>query len=329
MSAKGRIRIYASGGCGVNVASTLEKYRGHQETAFAEIDVVYIDTSRSNLKAHIDHANCYLIEGVDGSGKLRTENHIEINDRVRAILQQFKPADLNIVISSAGGGSGSVIGPLLTRELITNELPTIVLTVGSADTRLDAENTLKTIKSYEAIAKAAGAPIVMGYLQNSPNMSRNEVDQVMSNTIISLAVLFSRENHELDTRDLFNWLRFDRVTTFGVQLASLTIVDSNRSVSGKDLGDIISIATLAKEGDVTSMGEMPEYQCVGFLPEGTTSPVVSKAPLQFIISNGIIPEAAKHLNGILSGLEQQQAARIRKSGVMTDKDRPSETGLIM
>ena len=164
---KGKVTVYCAGGAGLNVGQYFEKHRGNNEPAFAEINIVYIDTSRSNLRANISADNCYMLKGMDGSGKMRSENHEEIAVHIRAILQQFKPADLNIVLSSAAGGSGSVIAPLLTSELLKSEVPTVVISIGSADTKTDIENTLDTIKSYEAIARMRKAPIVMSYVQNS------------------------------------------------------------------------------------------------------------------------------------------------------------------
>jgi hypothetical protein len=324
---KGKVRVYSVGGCGVNIGSLLEKHRGQSEAAFAEVDIVYVDTSKSNLRAHIDQSHCFMIEGLDGSGKLRSENHEEINDRVRSILQMFKPTDLNIVVGSAAGGSGSVIGPLLTRELLASEAPTIVLTIGSTDTKLDAENTLKTIKSYEAISKMAGAPVVMAYVQNGQVTSRSEADSIMFNTIMALTVLFSRENLELDSKDLFNWLRFNRVTTFPVQLASLSIIENQSGI--KEVGNIISVATLAKDGVATSMAEMPEYQCVGFLSSTAATPVVDRMPLHYVISDGILPEVVKNINKLLSTLESAQLARTRKVSIVTEKDNATDSGLIL
>ena len=324
---KGNVLVFACGGCGSNIASLLEQHRDQDEIGFGKIDICYIDTSRSNFKSHINQSNAYLFDQLDGSGKVRSENSTEINDRIKSILQKFKPADLNIVVSSAGGGSGSVIAPLLTGELLSSDAPTVVLTVGSADTRLDAENTLKTIKSFESIAKRSGAPVVMMYMQNSATTSRAQADNTMFNVIMSLAVLFSRQTPELDTRDLFNWLRFNKVTSFPVQLASLSIVENKDVIA--DIGNIISVATVAKEGASTTLIEMPEYQCVGFLPAGIGEPVLNKTPLHFVISDGIIPEVGKNLQKILTAIEQQQQARVKRQAVLSDKDVADDSGLVL
>ena len=324
---KGKIRVYACGGCGSNIGSILEKHRNQDEVGFGTLDIVYIDTSLSNYKEHMNKSNAYLIEGLDGSGKVRAENHEEINNRVKAILQQFKPADLNIIISSAAGGSGSVLSPLITKELLSNGYTAIVLAIGSADTRLDAENSLKTIKSFESIAMKLQIPVVMKYVQNSSATSRLEADLIIYNTVNSLVCLFSREHRELDSKDLANWLSYSKVTTFPIQLASLTIVGNNDSLS--ELGGIISVATLSKEGTSTALIEMPEYQCVGFLPKDINSVLLEKAPIHFVISDFVIPEATKYLQKILSTLSAAQAARIKRNSILTENDHTEDSGLVL
>lgn len=326
---KGRVRLYAAGGCGINIGSQMEKNRNTCEVGFASLDIVYIDTSKSNLNPSIDPQNCYLIDGLDGSGKIRSENHQEISERIRAILHQFKPADLNIVLSSAAGGSGSVIAPLLTSELLESEAPTIVLAVGSADTRLECENTLKTIKSYEAIARMRSAPVTMAYVQNSQTTSRVEADAVLISMTMALCALFSRENKEMDSRDLFNWLRFHRVTSFEPQLAALTMVENKNTFDMNGLGNVISVATLAKEGAVTALASMPEYQCVGYVPDGIDNAILGGTPMHFVTSDGVFPEVANHLTKLLKELDSAQSARRKQTGVLTNSDTPTTTGLVL
>lgn len=101
---KGRVVVFGCGGAGVNIASSLGSSKYNDEIGFATLDPIYIDTSRSNLDKSLDDSKIYLIDDVDGSGQVRKENAREINNRIRPIIQQFKPADLNIVVSSAAGG---------------------------------------------------------------------------------------------------------------------------------------------------------------------------------------------------------------------------------
>jgi hypothetical protein len=328
---KGKARIYACGGAGLNIGHLFEKNRGASEPAFAELDIVYVDTSKSNYRQQINEDHCYMLDHLDGSGKIRKENHDEISTHIRAILKEFKPVDLNIVLHSAAGGSGSVFGPLLVGEMIESDVPTIVVAIGSTDTRIDAENTLKTIKSYESIARKHKTPIVMSYIQNSETTSRSAADDHVVGTIMNLCVLFSRENRELDSRDLFNWLRFDRVTTFPVQLAALTIINckDDKDFDMSELGNVITVATLAKEGVNTALRQMPEYQCVGYIQENADDVVRSVIPMHFVTSDGVFTEVVSHLEKILKEVGESQAARIKKGTILNASDTPTDSGLVL
>jgi hypothetical protein len=325
---KGKVKLFACGGGGINIGHLFEKHRGKDEAGFAQIDVTYIDTSRSNVKSDIKPGDLYLLEGLDGSGKLRAENHKVIAEHIRDILQKHQPGDVNVILSTAAGGSGSVIAPSLASELLDRQLPVIVIAVGSADTRLDAQNTLKTLKSYDAVAKLREAPVVMHYVQNSATLSRTEADRKVESLITSLCALYSRENRELDSQDLFNFLRFDRVTTFPVQLAALSLVEPSSDIS--ELGNVISVATLIKDEETKAgFQTMPEYQCVGFLPQGIEPKVLAATPLHFVTSDGLFADVAGQLNKLLKDLDQTQAARIQKSSIVSDRDHQTATGLVL
>lgn len=324
---KGRIRVYAAGGAGLNIGRQLEEHRGINETAFAVLDICYADTSRSNLQADIPADSTYLLDGLDGSGKVRAENHQEITKHVRNILQQFKPADLNIVISSAAGGSGSVFAPLIASELLNGDHPTIVFTIGSTDTRLDAENTLKTLKSYESISKKNERPVVMVYRQNG-QQARKSVDEDMKAMVLALAALYSRENRELDTRDLYNWLNFHRVTTYQPQLVTLHM-DDKALGHRQTNGNVISVATLAKEVDSTTLEDTPEYQCVGYIPEEAAGYLAERCPIHFITTDGTVPLVVGELNKFIKNLEDQKNARIAKESILSSRDNQVDSGLVL
>lgn len=324
--AKGNVMVYACGGAGLNIGSLLEQYRGGNELGFANLNISYVDTSMSNMRANIAQENCFIFEGIDGSGQKRTENHEQIAKNIKAILHKFKPSDLNIVISSASGGSGSVIAPLIVSELLANDQSTIVISIGSADTRLFAENTLNTIKSYESISRMRGKPVVSYYVENNKNVSRSDVDKNVCQTVISLCMLYSRENRELDTRDLFNWINFDRATTFKPSLASLEICKASETI---DVGNVITVATLAKNDSNTNFSTMPEYQCVGYIPDAVGEGTLKEMPVHFVVCDGLFPKVVNNLQRLLRELEQAQGARSQRAEILSNNDNATSTGLVL
>jgi len=101
---QGEIRLYCCGGAGINIGSHFEGGQAG-EPGYAKTQLTYVDTSKSNLaRSGLSRDSIYLLEGVDGSGKVRTENHAEIGRNVRNIIQQFKPGFFNIVLFSGAGG---------------------------------------------------------------------------------------------------------------------------------------------------------------------------------------------------------------------------------
>lgn len=330
---KGQVRVYCCGGGGINIGLELGVFCQSQDNVVADIESVFIDTSKSNIacaRRDVKAEQCYLIDGLDGSGKVRSENHQAINDHVRDILQRHKPMDLNIILSTGAGGSGSVFGPIIASHLLERKVPTIVFIIGSTGTRLEIENTLKTIKSYESIAQLRKTPVVGVYLENSSIMTRNVVDREIIFNILSLAILFSRQNRELDSRDLLNWLQYNNVTSFRPQLAALSIVDGEiNSKDISDLGNIISVATVAVTPEQAMLKIIPDYQCVGIVSDAYSEEIKARAPYNFIISDGVYYEVAKRLQNQLAELGQIQEARVRKGTILNREDAPLDNGMVL
>lgn len=323
---KGSIRLYACGGAGINIGKMLEQFRGVKEPGMGILDQVYIDTSHSNARGvNQDHA--YFFDDMDGSGKVRKENHEEIAARTREILLKFPPMDLNIVLNSGSGGSGSVIGPSLVSELLDRDLPVVVVMIGTTDTRLEIDNTIKTIKSYEAIAKMRKTPVTMGYFQNSVGTPRPKVDTMVLQLVSALMTVYSRENAELDSKDLHNFLHFDQVTTFKPQLASLIAVNGEFP-SHVTTGSVISVASLTKEGEFPSLPFTPDYQCTGFLPADAHERVQKASPVYLVTVADLPSMAMKELSAALTNLDEAQRARVTAAKILTDSDKPTDSGLV-
>ena len=324
---RGVVRLYACGGLGLNIGAKFESRRGKVEAGFAGVEVSYIDTSRSNLSNDIPNDHVYLLPDVDGSGKIRRENADAITQRVREILHSHKPLDMNIVVFSAGGGSGSVIGPSIISELLARKEPVLAVTVGSASTGIDARNTLGTIKTLEAISKLRKSSVAVSYFRNNgEHGSRGQVDHHVDAAIVALLLLYSGLNEELDSSDLFNWLNFDRATPFEPQLAALQLPEGQPDPA--DCRSIYSAATLAKKGSSTDLMFRPEYHCYGFYPTEAQSTAKSEA-LHFLIGGDTLDQEVRELNKILGELDEQNQARVNRGGFLTNADQPTETGLVL
>ncbi len=321
------MKIFACGGAGINLASHFEQYRGSKDPGFSEFDVKYIDTSRSNLSTvETDKENIYLIDGADGSGKKRDENYAAIAERSQEILHHFKPGDVNIVIHSLSGGSGSVIGPVLVSELLNRALPVITVIVGSSDSRKELENTIKSIQSYETIAKKREAPVVAVYFENNKETPRGTVDQKIYTTVVILSAFFSKENHELDSMDLFNFLNFHRVTSFTPRLAYLELFDKEITIERDH--SLVSVATLSDIETPTSIDHPVEYQAVGFVHDSARNKISVPMPIHAAIIAGVFNDIMGRLNDKLKVMDESRKARVDRT-ISLDGSSATDEGVIL
>jgi hypothetical protein len=327
---KGKARVFACGGAGINIAKKVEQFRDVEEVGRADLSVAYIDTSRSNLSglsAQVIENYTYLLEGLDGSGKIRRENHESIRDNTRKILQKFPAQDVNIVISSAAGGSGSVIAPSIVAELLENDQQVIVIIVGATDSGVEIENVLKTLKSYEAISQKKERPVVASYFQNSKDSPRDKVDVAATQVILSIAIVFSRENRELDTRDLYNFLNYQRLTSYKPKLVGFTV--NIGEIATQNTQDVISVALITTAGSDDSVVFTPEYKAVGFLPEAVSAELASCTPLTLLAHNDSFPAVARELEERLEDLEKMKKARIQVKSILSNNDIATDDGMVL
>ena len=317
----GILRLYGCGGAGINIATFFNG--GKTEEGSAEIRVSAIDTSRSNLSADLNDSQCFILPDVDGSGKLRKQNHVEIASAVKQILVQQAPEDFNIVCFSASGGSGSVIGPLLISELLARNAPVVAVVIGSEESFITAQNTLNTLKSLEAIAANREQPIVMSYAHNSKDSKRSDIDTFVRFTIAALAVLASGKIAEMDRQDIANFLQYQKVTSMPARLSSLNIV---KELSGlKEISNIIALANVFADSDGEPISVTPEYVATGY---STVKPVGGKS-LHYAINIDEINLIVKSIRELVENLDNVRRATTLAPLAIDKNDEISATGLIL
>lgn len=326
----GTITLYGCGGAGINVAHKFDKVKTPEVLqGFAVVKSVYIDTSKANLNSledGFDEENSYVFDKIDGSGKIRRENAAQISKSVLDILIKHKPGDLNIVVSSASGGSGSVIAPSIVSELLNQNQNVIVLCIGSNDSIIEINNTVNTLKSYESIATLRSKPIAMIYEENKRGVSLETVNSVLYDRVVNLAALFSRQNAGLDSADLKNWLNYTKYTTIPPKLMVVGFVEGFINTD-EVKGDPITVASLARKGFDTSPGITVDYRCYGTIPD--VSEIQIDKTLHYVIFDGIITKYFEELDKQKQDLEMRQKSRQVSDSLVKSGDKAEDNGLIL
>lgn len=340
-SNKNTVRIYACGGCATNVASTLESSRKTSVTGFSKYELCYVDTSKSNMfKKNLNEEDVFVFNDVDGSGKIRKENHKVIAENTKAILQKFKPETFNIVVSSASGGSGAIIASSLVSELLKSSKEVIVVLVASFNSTIEVENNTKTLQSYEAIAKLRGKNVNMVYLQNSTTTNdENQVNAQATQIISMLLGLMSGEHEQLDTADIKTWLNHNKVTESDPCINNI-LVGYGAELTPYHAGDHfqidspISVATLATRDMNTRYNHTPALKFEGYVPNewktgdkhGLTT--IKDDAIHFCIMEDKMTSIYKSLSSHLKSLKEAQSSRIKRASIVNDAD-TTEDGLVL
>jgi hypothetical protein len=319
-SNKGTIRLYGAGGAGINCISIFNNVE--EVPGCAKILTSYIDTSRSNIRPEFKEEDCYLLKGVDGSGKIRRENHREISESIKQILLEHKPGDFNVVVSSASGGSGSVIGPLIMAELLKRGESVVYCMIGSAECTVTATNTLNTLKSVAAISDRNDVPAVV-YYEHNDDRPRSEVDNSIRYAIATLANLSSRQNAELDSKDISNWVRFNYSTGVPAQLALLDVYTDPDQVSL--IKDPISIASLYNDPDQPKVKVVPEYSCVGYM----TNQPKDYDQIHLVISTEGLESIYQKIGETVNDYVERREGRQTKLRIVSESDNVTDDNLVL
>lgn len=321
MRPRGKMRIYGCGGAGTNIASKF--LTPSNEPNFAEIHPVFVDTSRSNMRPEIQPEQTYLLDNLDGSGKVRADNYEAILNVIKPVLHQHKPMDFNVVIFSGSGGSGSVIGPAIVSELLERGLTVVCIVVGSDESKIAASNTIKTLKTLEGVSKKTGKPVVMLYRHNARRRPRTEVDSDLEFAVLMFAALASRQVPELDTADVRNFLQFDKTTPIKPSLAAIEIFDRTDGPWGDYLP--ISVASISASPDEEPIPVRPEYHCGGHIDLGL--PGVKN--VHYLIDVNVVGKFAQELNKTISELEEAHRARPVVSSIISNSDKVDDNGFVV
>lgn len=238
---KNTVNIYGCGGAGFNIAQSYLTNPVYPEEGVANIDAFMIDTSQSNIVEDSRVTSHFMLVGSQsGSGGVRAENSAAAEKTAKDILVKFKPAEMNIIVSSASGGSGNILLAYLHRELLLAGRNVVSILITDDNSLMAIKNSRNTLLTLNNFARQLKKPFVTMLFDNS---DRSKTDMNIDTTIKHIATLFSNEHHELDNTDTRNFLDFSRVTNVPAGLVAMNITALLPPDDDSDLSDTIVSVT--------------------------------------------------------------------------------------
>lgn len=277
MSSKNTLRLFGLGGCGTNLVKPYIISPIRDVDGYATVEGCIVDTSESNAKLD-EVKNFYKVRlnedrKFEGGGGLRGDNHREIAAQVPEILNQFKPAEINVLVAAAAGASGSTLMPFLSSELVRRGNPTVLILIVDDNSLLGARNTLNTLASLDNMAKKQGTPLVV-YLV--PNTNQTQADAEVRNIISLISLLFSNQNMGLDNSDTFNFLNYNKVTGYQPGLIALRVFDKLGENYNRNPVTLAMVHTSLDAQEKARGKFVTSYSCEGIVTEISESKEVDK-----------------------------------------------------
>lgn len=261
------LTFYLPGGAALNIGSALKQKSRSQ--ANREATYVGLDSSGAN-----DVGGLFPVERMPaaegnkmarGSGKVKLTNYPKAEPFVEEVLSKHKPSSFNIVVCSAAGGTGSMLGVLLVRRLIEMNKPVVILTVSDHTSQKEMENSVGTLRSLAAQTEAdqLNKPIAFINVVNDNNHTRGEINATIIHKLDLLSMFLTEQNEEVDYEDIANMLTYSKTCKVPPALSEINFYDekSARSYTGKPP---VAVCSLFGERDaVVPLFEGSVYRATG------------------------------------------------------------------
>lgn len=325
------LHLHCCGGAGINIGNLCHQHLSALGDGFADIETTHLDTSMANLadfKEILEAGNYHVIKSndvsqkhIDGSGGDRRKNYKYVVPSVREYmdemgLSQYKPGETHVVIFSAGGGSGSVIGPVLLQNMVSRDIPAIAVVVGDATTNDLAVNTRNTILTLSSLAKKANRPLVSYYIANH-EMEGDSIEEKLANAnttintvLATFSVLVSGVLYAMDSQDVYNMLDFSKDSRLSDIPAGLynLLVYTGDNVEMPEYMQAITARTVGVEGKIN----IPDIDMLthkfGFISldniDNVMSTLQGNMPIHYVVAKGLTPVLVEEMDRYVKEFEK-------------------------
>jgi hypothetical protein len=346
---RNKLVIHACGGAGINVADKVFSMVADLGEGFAEVKINYIDTSKANYDKIEPVGDFWQVKTktkttaeLDGTGSERAKNSKIISENVREYLDHHNTfnivtGEFHCVVFSTAGGSGSVIGPVMLKELLSRDIPVFGIVIGDSSNGLSAMNTLNTLASLDSIAnKVTKKPLGIIYENNHTRIgetnhgaAEKEVNNILFNTLSAVAMFLSGENEAIDNQDMVGLIDQSHYSRIKVEpgIYTMTIHAGEVKLPKESIPTVAR--SLTKEGTPYDIDVTLLHHKRGFVTaENALSIYGEQFPIHIVMAaNAMVSEmdalnaSAENYNNIMKNIKTKQL----ESSINTDED---EDGMV-
>ncbi len=328
---RNEVMFWGVGGTGMNIVSMIGE-RTDPDRAASNRNV-YLDTSRSNVNSSIDEDSLFIFtkdgKELDGSGGVRATNVEAIAAEIPLAVRQFASAKYNVLVTNLGGGSGSIITPILARALIEAGHHVYIVSIGSSESEQRTDNVIYSIESLESMAEITETPIPTTYIDYNRGDLRRVSDNLTISVVGRIAILLSGLFHGLDTRDLDNFFNYRNIPKMRDVKSSLVMVDilDNKEAVQSYKHNVISIASLYTDPNVPPHTLDARYDCNGYGAFPATLSDVNE--MHFVMSVDAIGEIYRKLKDRADAFTSKVDKTVTRTSIVSERAKSNRHGLVL
>lgn len=321
-----RTMFYFCGGTGFNIGSQWVNHLNRNESvAYVDtVDVAFMDTSKANVHPNIPKNTSYFVEDADGAGSDRGYIYPIVRPHIKQFLDRHEPAQFNVVVFSGGGGSGSVIGPLVIAELLAAKIPTVAAMVGTGESLDKANNVIDTMKSLDSISAKANVPIPLVYVENVQSVPYAAIDEQVIEALAQLAILTNQKHERLDSKDVENFIHYHKKSGQIPELCRLNIETTRQAASL--VQEPIAIASLYDDAKRIANVSAAFYQTTGLLRDELQYPYEQ---IHYVINSVGIDDIMTGLADAKAQLNRVLTTQRGRRAILDVDDSVTDSGIVI
>jgi hypothetical protein len=246
------LAYFLCGGTGINIGVALKQAARTEQNKLAfMVGLDSSDANSSNDLFEIEHMTQAgsSDKKTQGSGKVRSTNYAQAEQFISQALSKHKPAKYNVVVCNTSGGTGSMLGFVLTRALIQAGHVVVLVLINDMTSQVEMENAIGTMRSYANQTGPQFLDSVIPYLEFS-NTLENTRGEVNTGVVDKLNILslFLTKNGEMDYQDIKNLLSYSKHYGVPAALSRIRFYDGDavQSYKGKTP---VAVASLFSDSD--------------------------------------------------------------------------------
>lgn len=323
------INYYLCGGAGINIGKALHNAPANAVSPInRQATMVGLDSSSANDSEgffeilHMPSKNGS--EPAKGSGKVQSTNYPKAVPFIKESLSKHPPGTFNVVVFGTSGGTGSMLGAVLIRELLQNGHVVVAVIVSDHTSVIERKNSVTTLRNLASQTSKSqlNRPIAFIEAINDNDHTRGEVNKKIIDNLNLLSVFLTENNEEGDYEDILNLLNYNKVIDVPASLSRIRFFNKEDAINYDGKLPVAYCSLFSNRDDIVPRFAGGGYRVTGVL--GELNRVAGFSEIHMTLDHG---EAIEELQELTKNLDVHQASKSLAYSTSVNFDNCDQNGM--